>query len=84
MTPSSPVTSLTRALFVRLFSPTPVPRADVLCPWLAPEVDLHMAYFMVPLSVIGLGLPWKLLWVTAGVNEVVWKVRKYPRRLLVM
>ncbi|CAM9147713.1 unnamed protein product [Sphacelaria rigidula] len=52
-------------------------RADDKWERFHPIKYLHMAYFMIPLSVTGLGLPWKLLWVTAGTPEVVWKTLAY-------
>lgn len=33
-----------------------------------------MSYFMVPLSLLGLGLPWKLHHVTYGTSDVMWLV----------
>ncbi|CAM9257536.1 unnamed protein product, partial [Sphacelaria rigidula] len=57
-------------------------RADDKWQRFHPIKYLHMAYFMVPLSVTGLSLPWKGLWVTAGTTEVVWKTLAYSGAVL--
>ncbi|CAM9812351.1 unnamed protein product [Ascophyllum nodosum] len=43
---------------------------------------LHMNYFMIPLSVLGLGLPWKLHSVTYGTTEVPWLTCAYVGAVL--
>jgi len=37
--------------------------------------DCHMSYFMVPLSVLGLALPWAMLSETLGTAKWVFQVR---------
>lgn len=37
--------------------------------------DCHMSYFMMPLSVLGLALPWAMLSDTVGTHAAVWQVR---------
>lgn len=37
-----------------------------------------MSYFMVPLSVLGLALPWELLSETMGTGRAVWQVSAIP------
>lgn len=40
--------------------------------------DCHVSYFMVPLSVLGLALPWALLSETTGISNHVWQVKRAP------
>lgn len=36
--------------------------------------DCHMSYFMVPLSILGLALPWHALAESVGTSDLVWQV----------